>query len=93
MLIFAAIEFAGLLALVVGVLGLGGIILSALKYNRDDTTAIIGQQNIILGDMKALNEELRYATQALKVERDELRSEVAVLTTELATVRKQMRSQ
>lgn len=74
-MLLAAVELSSLVALVLGVLGLGGLIFTALRYNRDDTTAILGQQNTIVGEMKTLNEELRLA-------RDECREEVARLRAE-----------
>ena len=51
------------------VLGLGSLIFTALKYNRDDTTALVNQQSVIVHDMQAVNEELRH-------ERDDCRGEV-----------------
>ena len=47
-----------MLALVIGLMGLGGIIFTALRYNRDDTTAIVNQQAAITSEMKVLNDEL-----------------------------------
>ena len=32
---------------------------TALRFRRDDTTAIVSQQDTILNDFKSLNEELR----------------------------------
>ena len=54
------------------ILGLGSLIFTALKYNRDDTTALVNQQSVIVHDMQAVNEELRH-------ERDDCRGEVADL--------------
>lgn len=77
-----------LVALAIGVLGLGGIVFTALKFNRDDTTAIVGQQSNILRDMKELNSELRITATDLRKERDELKEQVDKLgqqVTELST--------
>lgn len=87
MWVLAATDLAGWLAIVIGLTGLGGIIFTALRYQRDDTTAIVSQQNTILGDFKSLNEELRLATDRLRAERDECGEEVAKLRRELGEVR------
>jgi hypothetical protein len=79
MVVFAAIEAAGLLALVIGLMGLGGVIFTALKFNRDDTTAVVSQQDTILNEMKTVNEELRLTVVDLRTERDALRLEVQEL--------------
>jgi len=79
-----------LLPLVIGILGLGGLIFTALKYNRDDTTAVIGQQNTILDNMKALNEETRSTLEELRKERDEAKAEVERLRGEVGELRKQV---
>jgi cell division protein FtsB len=46
-------------SLIIGVLGVAGLVFTALKYNRDDTTAVLGQQNTIVSEMKTLMDELR----------------------------------
>ena len=53
------VDVAQLVALGIGILGVAGVIFTALRYNRDDTTAILSQQEVILGDMRSLNDELR----------------------------------
>lgn len=65
-----------LLAIITGILGLSGLIFTALKYNRDDTSALVGQQSQILSDMKALNDELHKAMDEVRAERDGLRKQV-----------------
>ena len=47
------------LALVIGLAGLCGVIFTALRFRRDDTTAIVNQQSVIVRDMQAVNGELR----------------------------------
>lgn len=64
------------LALVIGVAGLGGLVFTALRYRRDDTTAIVQQQSTILHDMQALNSELRSRVDELQIERDRLREQI-----------------
>lgn len=77
------ITFPEVLALATGVLGVAGLIFTALKYNRDDATAVVSQQSQIVGDMKALNDELRTTVQDLRLQRDELKLQVDRLTEQL----------
>lgn len=48
-------------ALVIGIAGLGGLLFTALSWRRNDTTAIVNQQSVIVHDMQALTAELRSA--------------------------------
>jgi len=84
LLVFAVVNWPVLVTLAIGVFGLAGIIFTALKFNRDDTTAIVSQQNTLMGDMKMLNEELRTSTETLRSERDSLREEVKGLRAQVA---------
>ena len=83
MLVFAAINLPQILALIIGLVGLAGVVFTALKFNRDDTTAVVSQQDTILNDMKLINEELRTTSKELREERDGLREQVAELTTQV----------
>ena len=83
MLVIAAIDWATLLPPIIGIAGLGGVIFTALRYRRDDTTAVIGQQDTILNDMRLLNDELRTTSQELRTERDALKIQVQELTTQV----------
>lgn len=76
-------DVAGLLAIAIGVLGVAGVIFTALRYNRDDTTAIVNQQDTIVSEMRSLNEELRITVDRLRMERDELNKTVEALRMEL----------
>ncbi|HWI67939.1 MAG TPA: hypothetical protein VNS88_06140 [Nitrospiraceae bacterium] len=87
MLVIAAVNWPVLVTLAIGVFGLAGVIFTALKFNRDDTTAIVSQQNTLMGDMKMLNDELRTSTEVLRGERDSLRDEVARLNHQLEDLR------
>ena len=87
MLVIAAVNWPVLVTLAIGVFGLAGVIFTALKFNRDDTTAIVSQQNTLMGDMKMLNEELRTSTKTLQDERDSLREEVKGLRAQIADLR------
>jgi hypothetical protein len=60
------------IALAIALMGLGGLVFTALRFNRDDTSAIVSQQSTVLHDMQAINEELRH-------ERDDCRGELAEL--------------
>ena len=84
MLVYAAIDFASALPLVIGVLGLGGLVFTALSWRRNDTTAVIDQQSKITTEMKTLNDELR-------TERDEARAEVRELRVQLSEYRMERR--
>ena len=64
---------ANAVAIVIGLAGLSGCIFTALRYRRDDTTAIVNQQSTILHDMQAVNFELREQVKELRVEIDRLR--------------------
>jgi predicted nucleic acid-binding Zn-ribbon protein len=90
LILAAIIDWATALPLIIGLAGLGGIVFTALKYNRDDTTAVLSQQNIIVGDMKTLNDELRHTTVELRTERDGLRAQVRDLTNQIDALREEL---
>lgn len=79
------------IAIATGIIGLAGLIFTALRYNRDDSTAAVNQQSTILSDMKLLNEELRKTAQDLKTERDELKGQVTALTEQVEAMRSELR--
>ena len=83
MTVIAAIDPAGLIAIVIGLTGLGGVVFTALRFRRDDTSAIVTQQDTILKDFKSLNEELRITADRLRNERDECTEQVKKLRGEL----------
>ena len=87
MLVLAAIDWPTLLPAVIGICGLSGVVFTALRYRRDDTTAVIGQQDTILNDMRLLNDELRTTSQELRIERDALKTQVTELTTQVEKLR------
>jgi hypothetical protein len=82
-----AITAAEFSALALGIFGLGGIIFTALKFNRDDTTAIVAQQTQILSNMHTLNDELRATADRLREERDGLAAQVEKLTVQVRELR------
>ena len=72
------------IALGIGILGVAGVIFTALRYNRDDSTAVIHQQAQIVTDMHVLNDELRVTNAELKRQVSELREQIEQMRTELA---------
>lgn len=78
------------LSLAIGVVGLAGLMFTALRYRRDDTTAVVTQQSTILDNMKSLNEELRTSTENMRQERDALRVEVQHLTGQVEMLRTEL---
>jgi hypothetical protein len=86
-LVYAAIDFATALPLVIGIIGLGGLVFTALRFRRDDTSAIVNQQDTIFAEMRSLNAELRETTDRLRAERDELTVQVERLTAQVQELR------
>ena len=87
LVIFAIENPAPILSLALGLFGVCGIIFTALKYNRDDTTTVLNQQTTILDNMKTVNDELRMTAKDLRTERDELRVQVQDLTAQVKEMR------
>ena len=67
--------------------GLAAAVFTALRFNRDDATAVVNQQREVLGSMRSLNEELQAALDRARAERDELRVEVVELRAECRRLR------
>lgn len=80
-----------MLPIVIGLMGLGGVIFTALRFRRDDTTAVISQQAQITGTMKMLNDELRITSDKLRQERDALRTQVDQLSGQVEALRGELR--
>lgn len=91
MSILAALDIAAILPLAIGILGLAGLVFTALRFRRDDTTAIVTQQSTILGNMKTLNDELRLSAENLRVERDKLAEEIVGLKGQIEALRVELR--
>lgn len=92
MLVLAAnVVFLPLVSLVIGVIGLGGLVFTALRFRRDDTTAIVTQQSAIFDDLKKLNEELRATSDGLRSERDQLQYKVQDLSGQIEALRRELR--
>ena len=90
MLVIGTIDFASFTALAIGIFGVAGIIFTALRFRRDDTTAVVNQQAQITTEMKALNDELRATTTSLREERDHLRGEVQRLSGQIDVLRSEL---
>lgn len=73
------IDWVNVLPLIIGILGLSGLIFTAMRYGRDDTSQVVNQQAQITAEMKTLNDELRITTERLRKERDACLTEVAQL--------------
>ena len=52
---------AELIALAIGIAGLGGLVFTALRYRRDDTATIVTTQSTVVHDMESLTAQLRLA--------------------------------
>ena len=72
-------DLGAIIGLVVGILGVAGLIFTAMRFRRDDTTAVVGQQSTVLHDMASLTDELRKANQDCKAECAGLRETVQQL--------------
>jgi uncharacterized coiled-coil DUF342 family protein len=84
------VQWPALIALLTGIIGLGGIVFTALRFRRDDATAIVSQQTAILGNMKQLNDELRISIANIRQERDDLKLQVAALEGKVDELRKEL---
>lgn len=71
-----------IISLVVGLVGSGGIVFGALRYNRDEAGKIVTQQTNVLTDMRGLNDELNESLGRMRAERDELIKEVGTCKSE-----------
>ena len=91
MLVLATlIDWANALPIIIGLFGIAGLLFTAMKYNRDDTTAVVSQQNVIVSDMKTLNDELRTRTAELREERDGFKTQVEELTRQIEALRHEL---
>lgn len=70
------VDWAVALPIIIGIVGLAGLVFTAMRFGRDDTTAVVTQQAQITAEMKTLNDELRDTIGRLRDERDDCRDEV-----------------
>jgi predicted phage gp36 major capsid-like protein len=80
-----------LISLSIGILGVVGLIFTALRFRRDDTTAIVQQQSVVFDDLKALNEELRTTVTMLRVERDTQKAKASHYEGQIEALRVELR--
>ena len=76
MTVYAAIDFATALPVVIGLCGLGGLVFTALRFRRDDTSSIVSTQDTIFNELKTLNDELRQENERLRALVQELKHEL-----------------
>ena len=79
------------LSIAIGVVGLAGLCFTALRFRRDDTSAIVSQQSEITGEMKVLADEQRVHMEALRAERDGLKVQVDRLTGQVDALHRELR--
>ena len=65
------IDWAEALPIIIGIVGLAGVIFTAMRYGRDDTTQVVAQQAQITEEMRTLHDELRATADRYRAERDE----------------------
>lgn len=65
-------DAGAIVGLVIAVMGLGGLVFTAMRYRRDDTTAIVTQQDTLFNELRAVNDELRIENARLKAQVQEL---------------------
>jgi len=90
-LVYAVIDIAQLVTLGIGVLGVAGLIFTALRWRREDTTAVLAQQDTVFTELRGLNEELRTSNEHLRAERDKLREDNARLDGQVEVLRSELR--
>ena len=81
-----------IIALVTAIVGVGGLIFTALKFNREQSAATVTQASQILDGMKALNDGLRAQVGDLRIEVERLQQRVEELTAQLAAANEQLRA-
>ena len=83
MSVLAVIDLATALPLVIGIIGIAGLIFTAMSYGRNDTTQVVNQQAAITAEMKTLVDEQRLRADQLIKERDDCRIDGATRTGQL----------
>ena len=84
------VDWATALPIIIGIVGLAGLVFTALRFGRDDTTAVVTQQAQITAEMQTLNAELRATADRLRDERDALTLEVERLSGQIEELRLQV---
>jgi chromosome segregation ATPase len=77
-----------LLTVVGALVGSGGIVFGALRFNRDETGKTVTQHSAILADMESVNQHLISELDRLRRQLDELRAEHETLLEDRARLRR-----
>lgn len=70
------VDWVTALPIIIGIVGLAGLVFTAMRFGRDDTTAVVTQQAQITAEMQTLNNELRSTIDRLRDDRDKCEREV-----------------
>ena len=82
------VDWATALPLMISIIGLAGLVFTAMRYGRDDTTQVVTQQAQITAEMKTLNDELRLTAERYRKERDACHGQVERLAGQLEELRR-----
>jgi len=69
-----------------------GGIFGALRFNRENSKAIVETQSTVLQDMKALNTELSDAAKRIRLERDDLLARIELCAVQVKQLHSQIAS-
>ena len=67
-------------------------VFAALRFNRQDSQAIVATQSTVLRDMKEINGELALATARIRAERDELLERILQCSHEVVALKEQVKA-
>lgn len=70
------VDWVTALPIIIGIVGLAGLVFTAMRFGRDDTTAVVTQQAQITAEMQTLNNELRSTIDRLHDDCDKCEREV-----------------
>lgn len=71
------LDTATVIALITAGVGVAGVIITALKYNKESSARAVEAQSQIVEDMKILNDEMRAKVADQNAEIAELRAQIA----------------
>ncbi len=71
--------------------GISAAIFTALRFNRDDASAVVNQQKEVLGSMKELNDELQEALDRARSDRVACQERCREQDTEIARLLAEVR--
>lgn len=79
-------------SVILGIIGLGALVFTALRFRREDTGALVEQATKLVTGMDTLTDELRAERDDARQQRDQMRTENAALHVEIAALRVENRS-